>query len=70
MIRGCLCDDDDLDGCMYLTFGYPYCRPCEEHHRAPECPVDEYGRPDSWWTRQERVTAKMALNGLVDPEHE
>lgn len=29
---------------MYLDFGYPWCRPCEEHHRPPECEVDSEGR--------------------------
>lgn len=37
----CLCGEDD---CWYLAAGYPYCRSCEEHHRPPECPIDERGR--------------------------
>jgi hypothetical protein len=37
----CLCGDDD---CWYFDAGYPYCRSCREHHRPPECPVDEQGR--------------------------
>lgn len=37
----CACGDDD---CLHFAFDYPWCRPCEEHHRAPECPVDEQGR--------------------------
>ena len=40
--EGCLCGDPDE--CDYKVFGYPYCRPCAEHHRPPECPVDEQGR--------------------------
>lgn len=42
----CFCGDEDCD---YLAFGYPYCRSCGEHHRLPECPVDQDGvalRPD------------------------
>lgn len=27
-----------------LLPGYPWCRPCREHHRPPECPIDELGR--------------------------
>ncbi|QLF84140.1 hypothetical protein KNV15_gp81 [Gordonia phage Jambalaya] len=37
----CGCGEDDCD---YLAFGYPWCRPCREHHRPPECAVDEAGR--------------------------
>lgn len=40
----CLCGDTDPEGCMYLAAGYPWCRPCGEHHRAPECAVDSGGR--------------------------
>jgi hypothetical protein len=36
----CACGDDD---CWYLP-GYPYCRSCGDHHRAPECDIDEQGR--------------------------
>ncbi len=35
--------DPDEPGCMYFDFGYPWCRSCAEHHRPPECPVDEQG---------------------------
>lgn len=37
----CVCGDPDCD---YLAVGYPWCRPCHEHHRPPECAVDEHGR--------------------------
>lgn len=37
----CHCGEDD---CLHLACDYPWCRPCQEHHRAPECPVDEHGR--------------------------
>lgn len=37
----CLCGDDD---CMYFAMEYPYCRPHDEHHRLPECDIDEQGR--------------------------
>lgn len=37
----CACGDDD---CLHFTLDYPWCRPCEEHHRPPECPVDAQGR--------------------------
>jgi hypothetical protein len=29
---------------MFVDCGYPWCRSCAEHHRPPECPVDEEGR--------------------------
>lgn len=31
------------DDCWFLP-GYPWCRPCGEHHRPPECNVDQQGR--------------------------
>lgn len=37
----CMCGDPD---CWHFEADYPYCRPCDEHHRAPECDVDEQGR--------------------------
>jgi len=37
----CYCGDAE---CMHFDFDYPYCRSCGEHHRLPECPVDEQGR--------------------------
>lgn len=37
----CRCEDGD--DCWYMP-GYPWCRPCKEHHRAPECDIDEQGR--------------------------
>lgn len=33
----CLCGDPD---CMQFAFDYPWCRPCEDHHRSPECAID------------------------------
>ena len=36
---------DLVEDCLHQACGYPWCRPCAEHHRAPECPVDEQGRP-------------------------
>lgn len=63
---GCACGD--VEYCSLLEIGYPYCRPCGEHHRAPECPIDEQGRAlapcgHTWdevdahdhWTRQHRA---------------
>lgn len=44
----CLCGDDDPEGCMYLIAGYPYCRPCAEHHRGNECAVDDEGYALEW----------------------
>lgn len=41
---GCPCGDPDPAGCMNLNAGYPFCRPCGEHHRSPECAIDEQGR--------------------------
>lgn len=38
---GCGCGEQ---GCEYLALGYPWCRSCSEHHRAPECAVDQHGR--------------------------
>lgn len=40
----CHCGDPDPAGCMNLNAGYPWCRPCGEHHRPPECAIDEQGR--------------------------
>lgn len=41
VVSVCACGDAD---CLHFEVNYPWCRPCEEHHRAPECPVDEQGR--------------------------
>lgn len=41
----CQCGDAD---CMYIQVGYPFCRPCDEHHRPPECAIDEHGRALNW----------------------
>lgn len=40
----CPCGDADPAGCLHLNAGYPFCRPCGEHHRAPECPIDVHGQ--------------------------
>jgi hypothetical protein len=37
----CPCGDPD---CWHFPMGYPLCRPCDEHHRPPECAVDEHGQ--------------------------
>jgi len=44
MDQACLCGDDDPQGCIYLNSGYPYCRSCAEHHRPPECAINEQGQ--------------------------
>jgi hypothetical protein len=36
----CACGED---GCAHFDCGYPWCRPCKEHHRPPECAVNERG---------------------------
>lgn len=38
---GCRCGDPE---CILVQVGYTFCRPCEEHHRGGECPIDEQGR--------------------------
>ncbi len=38
--RGCACGEVD---CLSFGMDYPWCRPCDEHHRPPECAVDEEG---------------------------
>lgn len=63
----CLCGEDD---CLYMACGYPYCRSCTEHHRLPECPVDELGRSlnpdgDPWEAPAERVL-RAALEVIDD----
>lgn len=30
--------------CMFFELGYPWCRSCAEHHRAPECSINEKGQ--------------------------
>lgn len=42
MTGRCACGDDT---CLHYQCGYPLCRPCDEHHRAPECAIDQHGRP-------------------------
>jgi hypothetical protein len=33
-----------IDCIYYADHGdYPWCRPCEDHHRPPECEVNEQG---------------------------
>jgi hypothetical protein len=36
----CGCGDRE---CLHNEVGYPWCRSCREHHRPPECPIDEHG---------------------------
>lgn len=36
----CLCGDAS---CAHFQAGYPFCRPCDEHHRGPECAIDADG---------------------------
>lgn len=38
----CACTDGA--DCVHYQAYYPFCRPCGEHHRPPECPIDEQGR--------------------------
>lgn len=35
--------------CDYAPHGYTYCRADGEHHRPPECPVDEQGNAKPSW---------------------
>jgi hypothetical protein len=32
-----------LPDCLHFDMEYPWCRSCAEHHRAPECPLDQEG---------------------------
>lgn len=41
----CLCGEAD---CLFLAVGYPLCRPCDEHHRPPECAINPEGRALMW----------------------
>jgi hypothetical protein len=63
----CRCDDPDTLGtddgsgtttCLYFALGYPWCRSCREHHRAPECPIDENGVSLAWCGHPWDETAK------------
>jgi hypothetical protein len=38
--NACLCGERDCD---YFAMEYPWCRSCADHHRAPECPIDQDG---------------------------
>lgn len=58
---GCFCGDVD---CWHLAANYPWCRPCEEHHRPPECAVDEQGRALAWCGHPWHETEA----GCVSPE--
>lgn len=40
----CRCGDPECWHWSADYRGYPFCRPCGDHHRAPECAVDEHGR--------------------------
>ena len=37
----CYCGDEE---CMHFQLDYPWCRPCGDHHRPPECALDSEGR--------------------------
>src|SRR5690348_13859026 len=39
----CRCGDPDPTGCLHSICGYPWCNPCGEHHRPPECAINEAG---------------------------
>lgn len=45
-VMTCRCGEGD---CPNFDAGYPWCRPHGEHHRPPECPVDECGTAAPWW---------------------
>lgn len=34
--------DSEPDGCWHLP-GYLWCEPCGEHHRPPQCAIDQDG---------------------------
>jgi hypothetical protein len=38
----------------YRDLGYEWCRPCQEWHRPPECPINEAGEPVPVWSDWER----------------
>lgn len=40
----CHCGDRECWHWSPNYYGYLHCRPCGEHHRPPECAVDEHGR--------------------------
>ena len=54
----CACREPD---CMHFDCGYPWCRACGEHHRPPECAIDEQGRSLAYdgrpWEEHERESA-------------
>lgn len=31
--------------CWFIDSNYYWCRPCQEHHRPPECAINELGQP-------------------------
>lgn len=39
----CYCGDPDCWHWGPSYRGYLFCRPCGEHHRPPECAIDEHG---------------------------
>lgn len=50
----CGCKDDPITECLFVASGYMWCRACNEHHRAAECPIDEQGNALVPWEEDER----------------
>ncbi|AZV00783.1 hypothetical protein SEA_KIKO_62 [Gordonia phage Kiko] len=52
----CACGEADCD---FFAFDYPWCRPCGEHHRLPECAISTQGQAlapcGHPWTYEHRV---------------
>ena len=44
----CHCGDHECWHWSPSYYGYLFCRPCGEHHRPPECAIDEQGRALRW----------------------
>lgn len=36
----CYCGEEN---CLHFAADYPWCRPCADHHRPPECAIDQQG---------------------------
>ena len=55
----CGCGEDWGGACALFDSGYPYCRSCAEHHRGPECAVNEDGVSLQWcgcpWDNDEHL---------------
>jgi len=37
------CNCADGGECWHFAAGYEWCRPCQEHHRPPECAINDRG---------------------------